>query len=236
MLRKTEIGIIMVALVSVVICARQWHETRVERVALKEQIAQQQKANDAESANERKSAQILKNRIAEIEALKKKTKTAADAAKALPAALSSLPLPIKIELPPEPKQEVSARATGTESADTAGPTQSSAGKVRLGATASESPGEMSTLGDQMAAIARIPTQDLKPIYDAVENCKECELQLDSLQAQLAATKLRLQAAEKERDEALVIAKGGSRRTRFKRAIKWFVIGAAAGSLATHRQI
>ena len=92
------------------------------------------------------------------------------------------------------------------------------------------------LRDQVAAIARIPAEDLQPIYEAVQNCKECELRLNSLQVQLAATKSKLEATEQERNAALLAAKGGSRWTRSKRALKWFAIGAAAGFLASRKLI
>jgi cytoskeletal protein RodZ len=77
----------------------------------------------------------------------------------------------------------------------------------------------------------LPLEDLKPLYDSAVACKECQVQLKAVQANLADEKVKTQALGKERDDAVKAAKGGSVLRRVARAAKWFAIGAAAGAVA-----
>jgi hypothetical protein len=77
----------------------------------------------------------------------------------------------------------------------------------------------------------IPAEDLKPLYDFATDCKECQAKLASTQADLADEKAKSRALQKESDDALRAAKGGSVLRRIGRAAKWLIIGAAAGALA-----
>jgi len=79
--------------------------------------------------------------------------------------------------------------------------------------------------------AQIPSQDLKPLYDFAVGCKECQAQLAASQGNLKDEQDKSQALGKERDAALVAARGGSVLRRVLRAAKWFALGAAAGAIA-----
>ena len=78
----------------------------------------------------------------------------------------------------------------------------------------------------------LPVEDLKPLYDFAVDCKACQAKLATATADLADEKTKAQALSRERDAALKLANGGSLRQRVGRAMKWFLIGAIAGAVAT----
>ncbi len=79
------------------------------------------------------------------------------------------------------------------------------------------------------AIIRVPQEDLKPLYDAVEDCQVCQAKLSAAQGDLSDEKTKFAAATAQRDAAISAARG----TFWKRAstaAKWIAIGAAAGAV------
>jgi hypothetical protein len=81
------------------------------------------------------------------------------------------------------------------------------------------------------AIATVPQEDLAPLRDLIAKCQSCEVELPSLQAQLADERQKNNLLTGERDAALKAARGGGFFTRLKRAARWFAIGAAVGAAA-----
>jgi type II secretory pathway pseudopilin PulG len=79
--------------------------------------------------------------------------------------------------------------------------------------------------------AVIPAEDLKPLYDFTIDCKACQAKLAVAQGDLTDERKKTAALSHERDDALRIARGGSRWRRIGRAAKWRLIGAAAGAVA-----
>jgi uncharacterized phage infection (PIP) family protein YhgE len=80
-----------------------------------------------------------------------------------------------------------------------------------------------------AAIITVPQDDLKPLYDAVQDCRACQAKLTVAQADLSDERTKFAAATAQRDAAIRVARGTFwKRTRT--AAKWIVIGAAAGAL------
>lgn len=76
---------------------------------------------------------------------------------------------------------------------------------------------------------RVPQEDLKPLYDAVEDCQVCQAKLTAAQGDLLDEKTKFAAATAERDAAISAARGTFwKRTRT--AAKWLIIGAAAGAV------
>jgi hypothetical protein len=80
------------------------------------------------------------------------------------------------------------------------------------------------------ATATIPQSDLKPLFDYVQDCRACQLQLSATRADLADERTKSEAIARERDAAVKAAKGGSFWSRVKRGAKWFAIGAAVGAV------
>ncbi len=85
------------------------------------------------------------------------------------------------------------------------------------------------------AIAQVPQADLKPLFDFVQDCRACKLQLDAAQANLGDERGKIVALTRERDAAVRAAKGGGFWARVRRGGKWFAIGVAVGAaaVATH---
>jgi hypothetical protein len=79
--------------------------------------------------------------------------------------------------------------------------------------------------------AVIPSEDLKPLYDFTIDCKACQAKLSAAQSDFTDERQKTTALTRERDDALRIARGGSRWRRIGRAAKWLLIGAAAGAAA-----
>lgn len=84
---------------------------------------------------------------------------------------------------------------------------------------------------QPPAIIHVPQQDLKPMLDQLESCRECRERLAVAQQDLADERAKLSALTAERNAAAKAARGGGFWTRMRLGAKWFVIGAAAGALA-----
>jgi hypothetical protein len=82
-----------------------------------------------------------------------------------------------------------------------------------------------------AATATIPQEDLKPIYDYVQDCSICQVSLTTARDDLADERDKLAAVTKQRDAAIRSIKGGSFWSRLRRNLKWFALGAAAATLA-----
>jgi hypothetical protein len=79
------------------------------------------------------------------------------------------------------------------------------------------------------AIIRVPQEDLKPLYDAVEDCEACHAKLAASQGDLTDERAKFAAATAQRDAAISAARGTFwKRTRT--AAKWIIIGAAAGAV------
>jgi hypothetical protein len=87
-------------------------------------------------------------------------------------------------------------------------------------------------GDTSPASISIPQSDLKPLYDSLQDCRACALERDATKKDLADEQIRVTALTRERDAAIAKARGGSFWSRLKHAIKWFMIGIAAGATAT----
>jgi hypothetical protein len=77
----------------------------------------------------------------------------------------------------------------------------------------------------------LPAADLKPLYDFAVDCNACRARLSAATSDLADERTKSAALGRERDNALRVARGGSIWRRVGRAVKWFVIGAAAGAAA-----
>ena len=83
-----------------------------------------------------------------------------------------------------------------------------------------------------SASAVIPTADLPPLYDYVQDCRACQLRLAAAQQNATDDAAKIAALTRERDAALTAAKGGSFWLRLKRNAHWLAIGAAVGSVAS----
>ncbi len=116
--------------------------------------------------------------------------------------------------------------TGANAQGTASSTQNNSA-AGAGASAQTSPTSTQTSAVP-PAIIRVPQADLKPLYDAVEDCELCQAKLTAAQGDLSDETAKFAAATAQRNAAVSAARG-TFWTRARTAAKWIVIGAAAGA-------
>jgi len=102
--------------------------------------------------------------------------------------------------------------------------------AQAGASAQSSSSSTATqTGVAPPAIIQVPQADLKPLYDAVEDCEVCQAKLTAAQGDLSDETKKFAAATAQRDAAISAAHG-TFWTRTRSAAKWLIIGAAAGAV------
>jgi trimeric autotransporter adhesin len=102
--------------------------------------------------------------------------------------------------------------------------------AQAGASAQSSSSSTATqTGVAPPAIIQVPQADLKPLYDAVEDCEVCQAKLTAAQGDLSDETKKFAAATAQRDAAISAARG-TFWTRTRSAAKWLIIGAAAGAV------
>ena len=81
-------------------------------------------------------------------------------------------------------------------------------------------------------VAQLPVEDLKPLFDFVQDCRACRSELAEAKQQAADNRVKIDALTHERDAALRAARGGSFWARARRAAKWFIVGVGVGAALT----
>lgn len=189
-----------------------WRDARQSEDELRSRMANANKTIESAAGQQADRDAQLRATLDQINKLKAAVKTPSQALAALPAVLPKLPEPITMtqtEADPATKAIIDT----SKFAQTEDSSQSSA-------TANPPPAQL-----------QIPQADLKPLYDTAQDCRACESQIATLNADLADEKTQLTAVTQQRDTAIKAAKGGTFWTRTKRGAKWFLAGAIAGAIA-----
>jgi hypothetical protein len=84
-----------------------------------------------------------------------------------------------------------------------------------------------------ASDVRLPSSDLKPLFDYVQDCRACEAENMAERQDAADEATKLAAVTHERDAALKAAAGGSVWHRIRRDLEWLAAGAVGGYIAGH---
>ena len=95
---------------------------------------------------------------------------------------------------------------------------------------SASPAGAAAAASQSAA--EIPAADLAPLYNYVQDCRACQLQLTAAKLNASDDAAKIRALTLERDAAVTAAKGGPFWLRLKRNAHWLAIGAAIGAVSS----
>ncbi len=82
--------------------------------------------------------------------------------------------------------------------------------------------------------AQIPSADLKPLYDYVQDCRACQAQLAAAKQNASDDAAKIAALTRERAAAVTASKGGTFWPRFRRNAEWFAVGAALGAAAGYK--
>jgi hypothetical protein len=223
MRRTIEIAAFFVALLIVTLTVYAWLASRADQRQLKSTLADQKRLLDAAGARERSRDATLANALAQIEALKRATQTPAQIVRDLP---KYLPLPQPITLPPPGPPADAVSQQGTSPSPKSAPTTSTTPVAPF-------PSE-STARPSPTVTAQLPTADLKPLYDYVQDCRSCQAQLATAKQDSAADASKITALTRERDAAITAAKGGTFLRRLRRNAVWFAMGAAAAYAAARR--
>jgi hypothetical protein len=211
--RKFYFAAAVAILLAGALAFRSWLEAHDDRTHMQATISAQQQLIAAADQRERQRAADLQATLSEIAALKRQVQTPQQIVRELP---QYLPLPQPIELAPPP---------------TAAAGQGSSLPGKSGASSAS--GSDSSAAAPAAPVAQIPTADLKPLFDFVQDCRACKVQLDAARADLSDEKSKSAALARERDAAVKAVKGGGFWTRLKRNAKWLAIGAVIGAAAAH---
>jgi len=236
-----EISGILLAVLLAAMAFHAWLTEHDDRLRLQATIATQKQALDAADTRERDRVATLKDTLAQIDALKRQTQTPAQVVRDLPKFLA-LPQPITLD---SPQTATPATQKGTASSKTtpcvvkkdcpppastsavdASPAGASPG---LQAPALAAPTDHQALPD--APSAQIPAADLKPLFDYVQDCRSCQAQLAAAKQNATDDAAKLTAVTRERDAAVVAAKGGTFWQRLRRNALWFAVGAGAAAAA-----
>ena len=80
--------------------------------------------------------------------------------------------------------------------------------------------------------AEIPAADLAPLYNYVQDCRACQLELTAAKQDATDDAAKIRALTRERDAAITATKGGPFWLRLKRNAHWLAIGAAIGAVTS----
>jgi hypothetical protein len=222
--RTIEIVAFCVALLLAAMSIHAWLASRDEQQRLAAALAAQQKLLDAADARERTRQSALDATLAQIENLKRATQTPAQILASLP---KYLPLPQPITMPSDGANSSAASAQHAPPAAVEQGTDASAKSGVPGRTSS--PASLPS-----APAAQIPSADLKPLFDFVQDCRSCQAQLAAAKQNQADDDAKLAALTAERDAAITAAKGGTFWRRLRRNAICFGVGAAFGAAAGYR--
>jgi hypothetical protein len=223
-------AVLLLVAAAVVASAVAWRSERHARAALAKQLAADDQALATAAASQKQRDAKLQDTLAQLDALQRAVRTPEQVVRYLPA---QLPLPAPIRLADSDAigsqgspcvTSAAAQANSGDPVATTSPLSAIRAPAKDGTRAevAETP---------TPPLAVLPQEDLKPLYDFAVHCHACEAQLAASQADLTDERSKTAIAERERDNALRVARGGSAWRRALRAAKWFAIGAAAGAIA-----
>jgi hypothetical protein len=200
--------------------------------ALSATLAASQQQVAAAAAQEKSRDAQLATQLAQIAALEKQVQTPQQALAALPGALPPLPLPITLSAN---SALLGSAVAGNQPQNSNSAAAPSAAQNPAGANPTAQPGTPAAAPIVPPAIApviaNIPQQDLKPLYDYLEQCQATTLDRDAARKDLTDAQTQVTALTQEKDAAVASAKGGGFWKQLRRGAKWFAIGAAVGAAA-----
>jgi hypothetical protein len=212
MTRKiVDLALIVVGITFVGMAMHSWISAKRDERQLQAALADQQKAISGAAARESKRDEALRTVVNDISNLKKKIHTPAQVIQQMPKYLQ-LPQPIGMITPAPATPEVKSIVSSSRDQQGGNATGKSSASARSSAT--------------------IPTVDLKPLFDFVQDCRTCQAQLTAAHQDALDEGTKLTAVTNQRDLAVKEARGGSFWHRLRRNIGWFAAGIAGGYAAS----
>lgn len=230
-MKRTMVEILLSALVLVIawLSVDSWVASRDAQRRFATAVAAQQQLIAEADAREHEQQNNLKNLLKEIADLKSKTRTPFQVINELPKYLP-LPKPITIASTQQigcaeqsqcslvPHTQNTRERTHKTLTD---PHSLAAGPSTLSASGLESAGNLA---------AKLPLQDLKPLFDFVQDCRTCNADLDSTRNKEIDDSVKMAALTREMDLAARAEKGSLWR-RIRHDVVLFAFGAMAGYAA-----
>jgi hypothetical protein len=213
---------IVVALAAGALFLHSWRKARADAAKLAATLSAAQQQIDSAAAHEKQTDAQLSQQLAQIADLKQRVQTPQQAVAAILQSLPPLPAPVSITVPPA-KDAGKSPAPAPQTNEAQNPNSQASGPATL-----NGPNSAPALAP---ATATIPQQDLKPLYDYIEDCRATAADRDAARKDLADEQTKVTALTTQRDAALAAAKGGKFWTRVRRNAKWLAIGAATGAIA-----
>lgn len=222
-----------------------YRDWRTDSAKLQNTLATQQQAVSAAQQRERTRDEQLASTLAEIAAVKAKTQTPAQILQVLPRYLP-LPEPLRpaetmMIAGQESNPGASVESTGGRNSapngnnTMKGSTEGNSAEPALGAsqtaTADAASGGLLRGGKNTAGGVLLPSSDLKPLFDYVQDCRACQAKLATTQQDLADEQSKEKALVAQRGALIKAAKGGGFWKRVKHNAKWFGAGMLAGGIA-----
>jgi hypothetical protein len=202
-----------VSIIVVVVIVRNYVGSRAEISSLREEVTSGQKSIDAATKRNEGRDTALRQQIREIEALKRRVRTPGQVVAALSAALPQLPLPITVSRPVDLREGQNAETNHLAPLGTTGPANSGSANVST---------------DRSGVVLRIPDDDLKPMFDNLQDCREATATVATLKRNLTDTVGQLSVMTTERNMALRKTSPNTKWSNVKQAAKWLVVGATLG--------
>ena len=221
--RRVAALAVAVALAAGALGFRAWLEERDARAQMSATIASQNSIIAAAAKREQDRDQQLAATVQQIAGLKAAVQTPQQVIREIPQYLPPLPQPLET-IAPNTSAATAASHSGPAAKPGAPAPQGTAGASA--ATAGNSQAQLPAAPD-----VRVPSADLKPLFDYVQDCRACQAKLAAAQQDAQDERTKNDALTKERDAAVKAAKGGSAWTRTVRIVKWVSLGFAVGYLA-----
>jgi len=249
MRRIIEVVTFVIALVITALAIHAWFASRADQRQLQSTLAAQKQLIDAAGAREATRDVTLQQTLAQIDALKRSRQTPAEILRDLPKYLA-LPTPITLATPapssavqhrtkaPATNRQGIAfhRGSPSDSSSIPSPSSDSHAALPFNTSPPNLPSAPSPTGAS-APPAEIPSADLKPLYDYVQDCRACQARLAAATQNAADDASKIAALSRERDAAVTSSKGGSFWRQLRRNALWLAVGAGAGAAlgyAAHR--
>jgi hypothetical protein len=232
--RIIEIVLFALALGFAWISAASWLASRNAQRQFTAEIAAQQKLIAEADVTKHQQENDLKKLLKSIADLKEKTRTPSEVINELPKYLP-LPSPITIAAPRQTGcvQQAPRQVIMTHTPTIGGETAKTLPDSRISAAeplAVKAPTPSSLSAHNLDA--QLPLQDLKPLFDFVQDCRTCAAELDAARKTAASDSVKISALTRERDQALRSEKS-SFWHRLQQDAVLLAFGAMAGYAAVH---
>ena len=214
--RRAAAVAVVIALAAGAIGFRSWLDTRDARTQMTATIASQNSIIAAAEKREQDRAQQLAETLKQIATLKASVQTPQQVIREMPQFLPPLPQPL---------ETIASKSVPGAAGQPGQPSATAGNQAQTPAKA----------GEAAAPDVRVPSADLKPLFDFVQDCRACQAKLTVAQQDAQDEHTKNDALTKQRDAAVKAAKGGSVWTRTVRAAKWVALGFVAGYL-THAAV